>query len=129
MSAPTSWRTFLLWAAAAAGFGLLALVLGGGGLLLLLVLGFAAWTRADRPAALGGVLSGSSVLALALGAWVATGPDRVCAPYALAGLVSCASGWGTGDVAWPWFVLGASLLLAGLTVRRTARAGAAAAAG
>lgn len=118
MSAPTSWRTFLRWAAAAAALGLLALLIGAGGLLLLLVLGFVAWTREDRPASLSGVLAGSSLLAFALGAWISTGPDRLCAPYSLGALVSCASVWGTWQTAWPWFVFGAVLLGGGLLVRR-----------
>ncbi len=113
MRALSSPRTFLLWAAAAAGLSLLALGLGAGGLLLLLVLGFAAWTRDDRDSSLGGALAGASVLAFALAAWLGLGQERVCAPYELGALVSCTS-LVPEQSAWPWLLLGVVLVAAGL---------------
>lgn len=112
MRGPTSPRTFLVWAAAAAVLSLLALGLGAGGLLLLLVLGFAAWTRDDRDSSLGGALAGSSVLSFALAVWLALGTERVCTPYELGALVSCATVM-PEQPAWPWVLLGVVLLAAG----------------
>lgn len=123
MRGPTSPRTFLVWAAAAAGISLLALGLGAGGLLLLVVLGLAAWTRDDRDSSLGGALAGASVLAFALAGWLALGPERVCAPYELGALVSCASVM-PEQSAWPWVLLGVGLLAAGLGLALRPRRGA-----
>lgn len=52
------------------------------------------------------------MLAFALAGWLALGTERVCAPYELGALVSCAAVI-PDQSAWPWVLLGVVLLAAG----------------
>lgn len=108
----TPWAAFGAWAVMGAGFstGLLSLMTIGFALVFVFGIGIVALAR-WRNGRLGslGVISGASAPALYIAYLNRSGPGTVCTHAATSS--SCSDQWSP----WPWLVIGALLLVGGLT--------------